>query len=136
MTDSKKIARLLRTLFGTVLCIGFLATFAYSQTNKATISGSVTDAQGAVVGNATVKVRNLATGAERETTTSEEGFFEIPLLEIGTYSVSVTKQGFSTVKRDSVTLQTSTETRVDVQLQVGEVSNEVTITAEAPLVQT
>src|SRR5215203_3748871 len=136
MTDSKKIARLLRTLFGTVLCIGFLAVFAFAQTNKATISGSVTDAQGAIVSGAAVKVRNIATGAEREVTSNDEGFFEVPLLEIGNYSVTVTKQGFSTVIRQNITLQTSTETRVDVQLAVGEISNQVTINAEAPLVQT
>ncbi|HEY0460499.1 MAG TPA: TonB-dependent receptor [Pyrinomonadaceae bacterium] len=136
MTDSKKIARLLRTLFGTVLCIGFLAVFAFAQTNKATISGSVTDAQGAIVSGAAVKVRNIATGAEREVTSNDEGFFEVPLLEIGNYSVTVTKQGFSTVIRENITLQTSTETRVDVQLTVGEISNQVTINAEAPLVQT
>ena len=96
----------------------------------------MTDAQGAVVADATVKVRNIATGAEREVTSNEEGFYEVPLLEIGTYSVTVTKQGFSTVIRENITLQTSTETRVDVQLAVGEISNQVTITAEAPLVQT
>ncbi len=136
MTDFKKIERLLRTLFGTVLCFVFLAVLVSAQTNKATISGSVTDAQGAVVADANVKVRNTATGAEREVTSNGEGLFEIPLLETGTYSVTVSKQGFSTIKRENIILQTSTETRVDVQLAVGEISNEVTVTTEAPLVQT
>ena len=136
MTDSKKIARLLRTLVGTVLFIAVLAISAFAQTNKATISGTVTDAQGSVVADANVTAKNNSTAAERKTTTNAEGNFEIPLLEIGSYSVTVTKQGFSTKKRENVTLQTNTETRIDIQLAIGEISNTVTVTAETPLVQT
>ncbi len=136
MTDSANIAKLLRTLAGSALLVLTVAALAIGQTNKATVSGTVTDSQGAVVGGAKVTVRNTATSATREVTTSVDGNFEVPLLEIGNYSVTVSKQGFSTVKRDGITLQTSTETRVDVQLQVGEITNEVIITSEAPLVQT
>jgi hypothetical protein len=136
MTDSANIAKLLRTLFGSALLIFSIAVLSFGQTNKATISGTVTDTQGAVIPDATVKVINITTGAVRETTTNTDGGYEVPLLEIGSYSVTVSKQGFSTVKRENITLQTSTETRVDVQLQVGEITNEVTVTAETPLVQT
>ncbi|MBK8810926.1 MAG: TonB-dependent receptor [Acidobacteria bacterium] len=136
MTDSANIAKLLRTLAGSLLVVLSVAVLAMAQTNKATISGTVTDSQGAVVGGAKVTVKNTATGVAREVTTGTEGYYEVPLLEIGSYSVTVSKQGFSTVKRDSITLQTSTETRVDVQLQVGEITNEVIVTSEAPLVQT
>lgn len=136
MTDSANIAKFLRTLSGSVLIVLSFALLSFGQTNKATLSGTVTDAQGAVVPAAKVVVKNNATGATRESTTNDEGFFEIPLLDIGSYSVTVSKQGFSAVKRDNITLQTSTETRVDVQLQVGEITNEVTVTSEAPLVQT
>lgn len=136
MTDSNKVAKTLRALFGTVLSIVIFAVAGFGQTNKATISGSVTDAQGAVVADANVTVKSLSTGAERQVKSNEEGFFEVPLLEIGVYTITVSKQGFSTVKRDNVTLQTGTETRVDIQLPVGEISNEVVVTGEAPLVQT
>ncbi len=114
----------------------FIAIAAFGQTNKASISGTVTDAQGAVVGGAKVTVRNAKTGASRETTTNAEGYYEIPLLEIGNYSVTVSKQGFSTAVQEGVTLVTASETRADVVLQVGEISNQVTITSESPLVQT
>jgi hypothetical protein len=109
---------------------------AIAQSSKATVSGTVTDANGAVVPEAKVIVRNAATGETRETTTNAEGFYEVPLLDIGTYTVTVSKTGFQTVRRENITLQTATETSADVQLPTGEISNEVVITAEAPLVQT
>ena len=106
------------------------------QTNKGAISGTVTDEQGAVVADADITVTNTATGAIRKIKSNNEGVFEVPLLDIGIYTVTASKTGFQTVKRENITLQTSSETRADIQLPVGEVTNEVTITAEAPLVQT
>lgn len=113
-----------------------LAVSAVGQTNKGSVSGTVTDEQGAVVAEADITVTNAATGTTRQTRTNNEGFFEVPLLDIGVYTVTATKAGFQTVRRENITLQTGSETRADIQLPVGEVSNEVTITAEAPLVQT
>ncbi|MDQ3179663.1 MAG: carboxypeptidase-like regulatory domain-containing protein, partial [Acidobacteriota bacterium] len=104
--------------------------------NKAAISGTVTDAQGAAVIGADVTINSASTGTTRQVKTNSDGFYEVPLLDIGVYTVTVGKQGFQTVKRENITLQTASETRVDVQLSVGEITTEVTITAEAPLVQT
>jgi hypothetical protein len=119
-----------------VLFMLALALPVFGQTNKGTISGTVKDAQGAAIAEADVTVVNVATGAERQATTSSEGYFEVPLLEIGTYRVTVSKQGFQTVKRESVTIQTASTSVVDIVLPVGEIKTEVSVTAETPLVQT
>lgn len=125
-----------KACFVSVLMMVALVFSVSAQTNKATLSGTVTDSQGAVVTDANVKVTNTTTGAVRETTTNSDGFYEVPLLDIGTYTVSVSKTGFQSVKRENVVLQTATETSADVQLAAGEITTEVTVTAEAPLVQT
>lgn len=136
MAYTTRIARLLATLTVSVLMALSLTATIFAQSNKATLSGAVTDAQGAVVTDADVTIRNIATGATRQIKTNADGFFEAPLLDIGAYEVTVTRQGFQTVKRENITLQTGTETTVDVQLPAGEVTSQVTVTAEAPLVQT
>lgn len=126
----------LRALSMLLLFSGILASSTLGQTNKASISGTVKDPQGAVVADADVTVTNNGTGISRKLKTNSDGVYEVPLLDAGTYSVSVSKSGFKTVKQDNVILQTSTETRADIELPVGEISNEVTITAEQQLVQT
>ncbi len=125
-----------KALFVSVLVSVALVISASAQTNKATISGTVTDAQGAVVTDAKVIVTSVGTGATRELTSNSEGFYEAPLLDIGTYTVTVSKTGFQTIRRENLALQTASETRADVVLPTGEITTEVTVTAEAPLVQT
>lgn len=136
MTESFMTANGLRNLSLAILLFLSLGVSASAQTSKAAISGIVTDAQGAVVTDADITVRNNATGTERKTKTNAQGFYEVPLLDVGVYTVTAVKTGFQTVKRENITLQTNRETSVDFQLPVGEISNEVTVTAEAPLVQT
>jgi len=107
-----------------------------AQTNKATIVGTVTDASGAVVPGATVKVTKVDTNATREVTTSDSGTYEAPALDIGTYKVSATKQGFKTVAQENIALQTDDRLRIDLAMSPGDISGEVTITAAVPLVET
>lgn len=136
MTESNKTARLLRMLSGAFLLITALGIFAFAQTNKGTISGTVRDAQGAVVPDADVTVTNSATGISRTVKTNEEGVYQVPLLDIGTYRISVSKTGFQTLNQENVILQTASETSIDVELPTGSVTSEVTVTAETPLVET
>src|ERR1700677_2162838 len=82
------------------------------QTFRGTILGSVTDSSGAVVAGAAVKVRNVATGLERTTTTSADGSYSVPELPIGTYSVTVTLAGFDTFVATAVAVDVATERRV------------------------
>ncbi len=107
------------------------------QTFRGTILGSVTDPSGAFVAGATVKVRNLATGLERTTTTSADGSYSVPELPIGTYSVTVTQTGFETFVATGVAVDVATERRVDAALKTGQVSTRVEVSAEdLPIVET
>src|ERR1700682_926562 len=107
------------------------------QTFRGTILGTVTDPSGAVVAGATVKVRNVATGLERTTTTSADGSYAVPELPIGTYSVTVTQAGFQTFVVTGVAVDVATERRVDAALKTGEVATRVEVSAEdLPMVET
>ena len=107
------------------------------QTFRGTILGSVTDPSGAFVAGATVKVRNVATGLERTTTTSADGSYSVPELPIGTYSVTVTQTGFETFAATGVAVDVATERRVDAALKTGQVSTRVEVSAEdLPMVET
>ncbi len=107
------------------------------QTFRGTILGSVTDPSGAVIAGATVKVRNVATGLERTTTTSADGSYSVPELPIGTYSVTVTQTGFQTFVTTGVAVDIAIERRVDAVLKAGQVSTRVEVSAEdLPMVET
>jgi len=106
-----------------------------SQSNKADIVGTVKDTGGATVPGATVTITKVDTGAERTVTASDSGEYSAPLLDIGVYKVTATKDGFQTVTRENIVLQTNDRLRVDFELTPGQVSAQVTVTAAAPLVE-
>jgi hypothetical protein len=115
-----------------------LAAFAlpaFAQTNKATLTGTVTDQNGGTVAGASVTITNTETNAERTVTTSDSGSYEAPLLDPGNYRVTASAPSFKKTVNDSVTLQTGARQGLDIVLQPGDVGAEVTITADAPLVQ-
>jgi hypothetical protein len=102
-----------------------------------TLEGTVTDPSGAVVPGATVTNTNEATGVSQTGHTTTAGYYRFPALPGGLYTVKVSLQGFKNWSREHIRLE-STQTRaVNVELQVGQAgSEEVTVTAEAPLVET
>src|SRR5260370_10434917 len=118
------------------LVFGILALPTGAQTNKADIVGTVTDSKGGVVKVSTVKVTKVDTGAAREVKSNDNGEYQAPSLEIGTYKITVTKQGFQTAVQENVVLQTNDRLRIDLTLTPGDVTGVVTITAAAPLVET
>jgi len=96
----------------------------------------VKDANGAVVPGASVTITKVDTGTERKVTSGDEGEYNAPLLDIGRYKVTATKQGFQTTTNENIVLQTNDRVRVDLELKPGDISGVVTITAAAPLVET
>jgi hypothetical protein len=120
-----------------LLCAAAFVFPAVAQSNKGTITGTVTDAAGAVVKDAKVTATNVATGESREATTGDEGTYSIPALDPGVYKITVDAQGFSQSVVDQVKLDTSSRQAVNVTLTAGNVSGgTVTVTAEAPLAET
>ncbi len=108
-----------------------------AQTFRGTILGTVTDPQGAVVAGAKVTVKNVGTGLERTTETSADGSYSVPELQIGTYTVTITQAGFQTFATTGVTVDVSTERRVDAAMKPGQVSTRVEVAGDLlPQVET
>jgi hypothetical protein len=116
-----------------LLFTGNLTALAQS---SGTIQGAVTDPSGAAVAGAKVVVRNEATGEERTTQTDSDGAYQVAALPVGTYQIQVQAQGFQTHMAKGLTLEVSQTVVQNVQLSVGEVTQEVTVVAEAPMVET
>jgi hypothetical protein len=117
------------------LVVLFLASvFTFVPTSSAqqtlgTLNGTVTDPSGASVPSATVTVTNVGINLTRTATTQDSGFYQIFNLPIGTYKVSVTRDGFDTTELPAIDVQEARATTVNVSMKVGQVSTEVTVTA-------
>ena len=103
---------------------------------SASISGVITDPSGAAVVSASVSVINDDTGLSRTATTDESGRYQIVALPAGGYEIHVQKQGFSEEIRKGIRLSVGQDAAVNLSLRVGEVSQQVTVSADAPLVST
>src|SRR4051812_4852110 len=101
-----------------------------------TFSGQVTDPTGAAVPNAAVKVTDQQTGIVASKQTASDGYFTVPLLKPGVYSIEVSASGFSTAVRKDVTLQIQQVVQEDFALQVGNIQQQVTVEGGAPLLNT
>lgn len=107
------------------------------QSATATLSGIITDPQGAVIPGAQITATQKATGVQRETTTNDEGFYVLTNLPPGEYEVKVKATGFATkVSQSSVVLQVGQTVTLDTQLEIAEKSVMVDLVAEIPIVDT
>src|SRR5215469_9424372 len=111
-----------------------LSLFAQGQLSQ--IAGTVLDASGAAIPEATVKVTNTATDLVRTVVTGADGTYVVPDLPVGPYRVDVSKQGFSTFAQTGIVLQIATNPTINVILKVGNVSEQVQVEANAALVET
>ena len=106
------------------------------QTGQGTISGTVADQSGASVATARVTAKNTGTGLERTTTTSESGSYALPNLPVGTYDLSAVGDQFKTQTLSGVTLTTDQAATVNFTLQVGSVTESVTVAGNQDLIET
>lgn len=119
------------------LCCALLCLPSLAQNDRASITGRVTDPSGASVVGASVKVTNINTGATFEATTNDDGRFVVPsVLQVGLYRVEASKSGFKTAVGDNIELRIGDVREVNLALQVGAASEQVTVTSEAPLLNT
>lgn len=126
----------LRRIF-TLLCLAAVSAGAgWSQTVNATMLGTVTDASGAVVPGAKVTITETQTDVAHAVTTNESGNYLVPNLPPGMYAVAVEATGFKKETRKNITLLVDTNTRVDVQLTPGSITETVEVTGAPPLLQT
>ena len=114
------------------LCLPFGSAFAQQGTGE--LRGRVIDAQGAVLPGASVVATNEASGQFREIVTGADGAFFMSAMTPGVYNVSAELAGFKKIVRKGVRVEVGKTVSVDVQLEVGGIEQEVTVTAESPLV--
>ena len=107
----------------------WFAATAGAQTFRGTIVGTVVDSTQAPVPGAKVTVKNEATGLVRTTLTDDAGQFNVPELPLGSYTVTVEREGFGAVAQGGVTVTVAGQQRVDVTLKPGKVEQEVRVTA-------
>lgn len=107
---------------------------AFAQTATGTLSGTVVDENGAVVSGVAVSVMNPATSLERNTTTNDAGFFTLPLLPPGTYTLTARRDGFKIIRAENIVLNVNDERSLQIQMKVGDVKEVVNVTGEAPLI--
>jgi carboxypeptidase family protein len=125
---------------GSLMVLGaflpLVSSQAWGQATGSTISGLVRDSSQAVIAGATVTVTNTDTGISKVRQTVGSGRYRIGELNPGTYQVTVSMTGFSTVTRKEIQLQVGQELALNFDLQVGAMETQVDVTAEVPLVET
>ncbi len=124
-----------------VTCLVLLTAYcllptAFGQGSTATLSGTVEDQNGATVPGATITVLNNATASERQTTTNEQGYFTLPLLQPGSYTLTARRDGFAPVQFKNVVLNVGDQKALRIQLKAGDINAVVQVIDEVPLVNT
>lgn len=127
----------LRSAGGVVLffLVASIATFA-QVISTAQIRGTVQDSSGAAIAGATITLTQTSTGAVRTATSVADGTYALPDLAIGAYRMEVTQTGFTKYVQTGIVLQVGANATINVTLQVGAVTQEVQVNAEAAMVQT
>ncbi len=122
-------------LAAALLLLFFAPSSGVAQTSFGTITGVLRDSSGAVLPDAAVTATNDNTGQSRQATTDSSGNYAIPSLLPSVYTVSAELKGFKKGVASKVNLEVNQTLRVDITLQVGEISQTVEVEAEAPLLQ-
>src|SRR5579884_79857 len=119
-----------------VASVLFCAVFSFAQSDRGTITGTVSDPAGAVVPNAPIEAKNVETGAVYQAATTSTGNYTLAQLPVGSYELDVNVPGFKKYVRQGLTIQVAQTLRIDVNLEVGSASEAVTVTEAAPLLKT
>lgn len=117
-----------------VILVCLFANSLIAQSTTATLSGTVTDEGDSVVPGAKVTVSNNGTGFTRRVVTNEKGEFSVPLLPPNSYLITIERQGFATVELSSITLNVGDRRSLQIKLKIGQVSETVEVTRDAPLI--
>jgi Carboxypeptidase regulatory-like domain len=131
---SRLLHALAIAVFATMVLLAPATTSA--QEARGTITGKVLDTNNSVLAGATVKVTNIAMGATLTLRTNEDGFYQAPYLIPGTYQVVVEATGFKRYVRDGILVRVNDNIQIDIELEIGALDQTVTVTADAPLLDT
>ena len=131
---SVEVSVYLRTFLGVVLAVCVSAP-AFAQVAGATLSGRITDPSGAVIPNAQVSIKNVATGVARVVMADADGFYTAPNLLPGSYELTVSATGFATQVRSGIELTVGAQQVLNLTMKVGQVTEKVQVTGQAAAVQ-
>lgn len=126
----------MKRVFGLLSLALFVTTAAWPQSDRGTITGTVTDESGAIVPAAAIKAVHVDTRTERNSQTTSQGDYTIPQLAVGAYRVEIAAPGFKTVVQSGVVITAGSTVRVDAALRVGSVSESIDVSARAAQLQT
>lgn len=124
-------------MFFKILCCSLLSlSLITAQETRSTLLGRATDAQGATVAGVKVIVRNTDTGASQTLETNPSGYYEANLLMQGPYQITAESKGFKKVNRTGIILPVSSRIEVNLSLEIGALTETISVSAEAPLLET
>jgi hypothetical protein len=124
-----------RSVAAVLLCLlAFVA--AGAQEFRGSLSGNVTDPNGAALPGATVELKNIETNIANSATTNEQGGYSFPLIQPGRYTLTVTAQGFNTTRQENVEIRVADKLTLDLVLQIAGVGETVTTVASTPALET
>jgi hypothetical protein len=130
MSTPPSVARSI--LIGALIC----GMSLHSQLSTGTISGEVKDPSGAVVAGARVELLDQQTGTRRSSAADASGFFIVPAVPAGTYTLTVETSGFKTLKQRDIRLEVNQNLTIPITLEVGQVTESVSVTAAVAQVDT
>jgi len=116
--------------------LALLPAVAVAQTAQGRISGTVTDPDGAVIPGVEVIATNEDTGVQTKAQSNEVGLYVLPFLQPGRYTISASSAGFKKYERSGIVVETSQVMELNIQMEIGAVTETVTVTGEAPLLKT
>ncbi len=127
---------MLKKLFVSTFVSCLCASIGFAQTITATVTGTITDASGAVTPNVSITATNVDTNLRYNTRSNESGVYQLSFLPAGNYTVTAEAAGLKKAVYGPVALEVNQTARVDIAMEVGQVSETVEVTAVAPLLQT
>src|SRR5438445_6162369 len=119
-----------------IVCLATFPVTAFTQTDRGTLTGTVSDPSGAVIPGVSIEAKNIQTGAVYQAGSSETGNYTLAQLPAGTYELSALLPGFKKFVRTGVIVSVATVLRIDVTLEVGAAGESLTVEAASPLLKT
>ncbi len=126
----------MRSTITAICCLLVVAGAAIAQSDRGTITGTVSDPAGAVIAGAGIELKNINTGAVYQAQSSSTGNYTIGQLPAGKYQMSSSVPGFKQFIRTGITVLVAQTLRIDISLEVGAITETVTVNADAPLLRT
>jgi hypothetical protein len=126
----------MRLTVSALVCVLLCFGAAYAQSDRGTITGTITDPSGAMIANASIEAKNMQTGVTYQAASSETGNYTLGQLPVGMYQITCSMTGFKQFVRTGITVSTAQTLRIDIKLEVGNISETVTVNAAAPLLKT